>query len=150
MVSRVRMSPTEATKEKQRTLMAGRNAGTKNPNWKGGRRLRNEYVVLWVSPDSIYLPMANKEGNGRRAHFVAEHRLVMAEHLGRCLETWEIVHHKNGIKDDNRIENLELTTRAIHSKAHTSGYRDGFEQGYQEGYKRWLEDAMSKSTIDQA
>lgn len=54
----------------------------------------------------------NKKGN------VKQHRRIMEEYLGRKLSEDEVVHHKNGIKTDNRIENLEVKSRSKHSSDH--------------------------------
>lgn len=73
----------------------------KNHLWRGGIvRNSNGYVKLYA-PDHPHV---------KTQRYICEHRLVMEKHLGRYLLPFENVHHKNGIKNDNRIENLELWT----------------------------------------
>jgi len=66
------------------------------------------YIGIRLSANGFFHPMVSKDG------YVLEHRLVVARHLGRCLYRWEIVHHKNHIRDDNRIENLQLVSDDRH------------------------------------
>jgi len=67
------------------------------------------YVWVHLYRESPFYPMANKR------NLIMEHRLVMARHVGRCLTSREHIHHNNGDKTDNRIENLELISQANHN-----------------------------------
>ena len=50
--------------------------------------------------------------------YVLHHRIIMENHLNRLLNANEVVHHINGDKKDNRIENLEVMTRSEHTRNH--------------------------------
>ena len=85
--------------------------GERHQQWKGGRHKTTDgYIEVWLSPNDFFSPTANKDG------YIKEHRLMMARHLGRNLHQWEIVHHKNHIKDDNQIKNLQLVSADKHNK----------------------------------
>lgn len=49
------------------------------------------------------------------------HRAIMEEHLGRKLKSGEVVHHINGDKRDNRLDNLQVMTLSEHSRIHRMG-----------------------------
>ena len=123
---------------------AGRHVrGSNNPHWTGGRsKTVRGYIEILLQPDDFFFPMASL----RDCH-VKEHRLVMAKHLGRCLQSWELVHHKNGIRDDNRIENLELTTVGSHSVEHNKGYRAGFLKGLNDGKDKRILDLENENRL---
>jgi hypothetical protein len=85
----------------------------RNPNYKGGRFIdRQGYVVV-----------LNPRRTNHRDRYIYEHRLIMEEHLGRPLSRDEHVHHRNGIKTDNRIENLQLTNVSDHARLHDQELR---------------------------
>lgn len=102
----------EETKNKMKIAVNKRDCGK---FWRGKRRpeITGEKSHLWkggVSSDgngyrvvyNPHHPFAKKRG------YIFEHRLVMEKHLGRYLESQEVVHHINDKRDDNRLENLQL------------------------------------------
>ena len=96
-----------ANKGKHRSPETEFKKGVRN-SWKGGIKLSPHGYVMIFKPDY------HKTTKG----YVYEHRLVMEQHLGRFLTQYEDVHHINGIKTDNRIENLELLSRSEHMRLH--------------------------------
>lgn len=82
--------------------------GLDSHRWKGGRIYCRGYVLLFMPGD----PRADSKG------YVPEHRVVWEEANGRSLQPNEHVHHINGIRDDNRPENLVALTKWAHAKLH--------------------------------
>lgn len=83
--------------------------GDKAPGWKGGVIYKRGYIFIY-----------NPTHPHHDQEYVKRSRLIMEKKLGRFLESWEFVHHINGVKDDDRIENLMLTTLAGHNHIHKS------------------------------
>ena len=99
--------------DKTRTIFSNQRQGQHKGNkfgWKQGKTKCNGYWLVY-KPEH---PNANSQGSG----YVRQNRLVMEEFLGRYLYDDEVVHHINGIKDDDRIENLKLLSKEEHSSLH--------------------------------
>ena len=112
--------------------------GSKNPNWKGGRKKTNAGYILVYCPDHPYCV------DGK---YVQEHRLVMEQAIGRYLLPTEVVHHKNGVRDDNRPENLELfASQREHGLHHAKDKKGKLPAWSAEGWQRILS-GLAKRTI---
>jgi len=99
--------------------------GPRAHNWNGGTHLASGYrmIALSILPpeeQELFGSMATRSSNS----FIPEHRIVMARHLGRALVRSEVVHHRNGVKDDNRLENLELMNKCTHKMTHRQVLRE--------------------------
>lgn len=85
--------------------------------WKGGRYTAKGYVHVLIAT----LPEASQKMAREMApkkNYIQEHRIIMAMHLGRPITKDEVVHHINGVKTDNRPENLEALRRGDHTIHH--------------------------------
>jgi len=70
--------------------------------WRGGRYYKDGYVMILCA-----------DGKYRR-----EHRLIAEKKIGRRLRSCEVVHHINGVRDDNRPMNLDIMTVKLHARTH--------------------------------
>ena len=101
--------------------LKGKLTGKNHPQWKGGITHDSAgYILQRVSPNRQML----------------QHRFVMEQYLGRKLRSNEYVHHKNGIKSDNRLENLALMTSNSHAHLHYSLEVYKYKKGHQNNFDK--------------
>uniref|UniRef100_A0A6M3K672 Putative homing endonuclease n=1 Tax=viral metagenome TaxID=1070528 RepID=A0A6M3K672_9ZZZZ len=86
--------------------------GKNHPQWKGGRYKDKTWGYIFVHKPNH--PFADKRG------YIREHRLIIEKQIGRYLHRWEVAHHINSIRNDNRPENLKVMSKSEHSHLHNS------------------------------
>lgn len=102
--------------------------GNKNPRWKGGTKITYHGYRQIHAPDH-----PNSDSHG----YIMEHRLVMSKHIGRALRRGEVVHHVDGDRLNNSIENLKLHTSSTHHSiehCQTSKFAEAMKILYEAGH----------------
>lgn len=129
-----------AKRPEVREILRKQKLGERNPKWKGGRvkvysHADKDKSNPYIKVKSHGHPYADSQ------NYVMEHRLVMEQHLGRYLKPDEYAHHNNGIKADNRIENLKLVDgRSDHAKLHPENIKKASEHSpttFKKGHIPW-------------
>ncbi len=116
--------------------------GSRSPVWKGGKKKNGQgYRLVLLERGDFFFSMATERG------YVLEHRLLMAKHLNRCLLPWEVVHHRNGIKDDNRLENLKLLST---NREHNTQVNKWLKRLTKENQELKAENAKLRSILPRA
>lgn len=116
-----------------RPKRASSNYCSRTCQWKNnGKSQKRKQEVWWINKKG-YVAGRITDSSGTRD--VRQHRYIMENHLGRKLLPEEDVHHINGIKTDNRVENLKVLPHAEHSVITNS------ERVYRSGYKSKITEA---------
>lgn len=106
------ISPKNYCSTKCRYASQVQRTGNNAPRWNGGVHLSDGYILL-------------RQDNGK---YIGEHRIVMQNHIRRKLKSGEIVHHKDGNKQNNDISNLCIVSRSEHVNIHRSDLKSALEK----------------------
>jgi hypothetical protein len=105
------------------------NCGVEFKDRKGGKKKYCSQKCYWNMVSKLHKTVFATTGKYKQLLIsgkkIDEHRYIMQNHIGRKLKREEIVHHKNGNRSDNRLQNLELLSQAEHIKKHFNRKNNG-------------------------
>ena len=117
----------DESRRKMADAATGKFLRENSSQWKGGRYYSaTGYVYVMVDIlEPVKQKLAREMLEGKKNQkYILEHRAEAAAKLGRVILDSEVVHHLNGVKDDNRPENLTVQSRKGHSQEHRETERE--------------------------